>query len=209
MRTRTPLFLVAAAGIVLSGCLTGERPTLVNEPATVIEDPSVLAVVDRLDAAGGGRWTATYRIIPTSTTETTEAMVEVAGGSRRVTIGNVEFVSDGESSRTCDDGPNGCVDFIDNARISNLNITNEFWGDAFAARLRLDASRRVGFTDSSTVEIAGMPASCVSIPLPGTGIDDPSVQYCALDQGPLARYFGADVTIDLTSYRQGAADIEF
>ncbi len=208
MRTRTPLLLAGVACVALSGCITGERPTLVDEPATVIEDPSVLSVVDRLDAADSGRWTATYRIIPTLTGQTTEATVEVAGQARRITIGNVEYVTDGESSRTCEDGPDGCVGFIDNARISNLSVTTEFWGDAFAARLRLDASRRVGFTEGSDAEIAGMPAACVSIPLPGTGNVDPSVQYCALDQGPLARYYGADVSIEMTSYRQGAGDIE-
>ena len=99
------------------------------------------------------------------------------------------------------------LEFIDDAAVSDLNITNQFWGDAFAARLRLDASRRVGFTEGETAEIAGLPASCVRIPLPGTGETAPHVEYCALDRGPLARYFGADVSIELTSYTPDAADI--
>lgn len=207
MRTRTPLALVVAGGVLLTGCITGQRPTLVDEPASVVDDPAVLAVLDRLDTADDSTFTATYRIIPTSTTQTTEATVEVNGGDRRVTIGNVEYVTDGEHSRTCQDGAAGCVDFLDQARISDLQVTDEFWGDSFAARLRLDASRRVGFVEGDTGEFAGQPAACAIIPLPGPAEGAAEVKYCALDRGPLAQYIGADVSIELTSYIPNAGDI--
>lgn len=209
-RRSTILLTIVAAMLLLSGCITGERPTVISTPAAEIDDPAATSVLDRLERADRTTFTATYRIIPSSTGATTEATVEANDGDLRVTIGEVEFASDGEHSRTCrnsGDGATDCVDFLDDARISDLNITHEFWGDAFAARLRLDVNRRVGFTEAQVVDIAGRPAACVDVPLPSAGSEQASVRYCALDEGPLARYFGADVSIELTSYEPTAADL--
>lgn len=178
-----------------AGCATGERPTL--EPRPVVDDPAAAVVLDRLDRAGSAAFTATYDIIPSTTGETTTATVRQSDGKRRVTIGSVDFVTDGGVSETCATDTDGadCVDFIDDARVSDLNVTHRFWGDASAARLRIDASRRVGFSEGSTATIADRGAACADVPVLGG-----TVVYCALDAGVLARYFGADVSIELTSF---------
>lgn len=189
---------VAAASVLLTGCFTGQRPTLVERP--VIEDPASQAVIDRLATAASAEFTATYAITPTLTGEVTNATVAQSGTRRRVTIGDVDFLSDGTVTRTCENNDRGCVDFLDDARVSDLNITHRFWGDAFQTRLELDASRRIGFAEASDEMIAGAPAACVDIPVPSTSELSGTVQYCALDAGPLARYIGADVKIELVEF---------
>ncbi len=190
--------VVAAA--VLAGCFTGERPTLVAAPTDAVDDPAVAAVVERLDRAESTTFSATYDIIPSTTGETTEAVIVATDGRQRMRIGDIDYVIDGGVSRTCDLVVGECVDLLDDARISDLNITHEFWGDAFAARLRLDGSRRVGFSAGRVETIAGQTAACVDVPVPGVQAVSAAVTYCALDAGVLARYFGADVSIELTSF---------
>ena len=203
---RPALFGLAAVG-ALTGCITGERPTLIDRPA--IDDPAAQAVIDRLGTASSGEFTATYEITPTRTGTATTAQVVQAGTRRRVTVGEIDYLSDGTVNRTCENNDRGCVDFIDDARISDLNITHRFWGDAFRARLELDASRRVGFSEASDATIAGAPAACVDIPVPSSAELSGVVQYCALDAGPLARYVGADVRIELVEFVASASPTDF
>lgn len=202
---RSVLFGLASVG-ALTGCITGERPTLIDRP--VIAEPAAQAVVDRLGTASSGEFTATYEITPTLTGTTTTARVIQAGTRRRITVGEIDYLSDGTVNRTCENNDRGCVDFIDDARISDLNITHLFWGDAFRARLELDASRRIGFSEASNVTIAGAPAACVDIPVPSSSELSGIVQYCALDAGPLARYVGADVRIELVEFVASASPID-
>jgi hypothetical protein len=195
-RTSLPRFagfaVTALLVIALTGCATGERPDL--EPAQVVDDPAAAVVLQRLERAGSVPFTATYDITPSTTGATTTAIVRQLDGKRRITIGDIDYQIDGGSSRTCK--PSGeCVDFIDDARVSDLNITHRFWADAIAARLTIDAARRVGFSTGRTDTIAGRPAVCADVPVLGG-----TVVYCALDAGVLARYINADVSIELTSF---------
>lgn len=201
------LTLVVATATVATGCLTGERPTLVERPT--VDDPAVQAVLDRLGTAASAEFTARYQITSTRAGEPTDASVVQSGTRRRVTVGDVDFLSDGTVARTCENNDRGCVDFLDDARISDLNITHRFWGDAFEARLELDASRRIGFSQASEAMIADAPAACVDIPVPSSSELSGTVQYCALDAGPLARYIGADVTIELTEFSPATSPESF
>jgi hypothetical protein len=187
-----------AALTVLTGCITGERPTLIERP--VVDDPAAQGVLDRLGTSSTAEFTATYEITPTLTGQPTTATVVQSGTRRRVSIGDVDFISDGTVARTCENNDRGCVDFLDDARVSDLNVTHRFWGDAFQTRLELDASRRIGFSEASDETIADHPAACVDIPIPSTSQLSGTVQYCALDAGPLARYIGADVAIELVEF---------
>jgi len=185
--------------VLAAGCFTGERPGLESTP--VIDDAAAAVVIERLERIGSRTFTATYDIIPSTTGETTIATVRQDDGLRRITIGDVEYVTDGSATETCLLPDGGCAEGIDDARVSNLNITHQFWSDAFATRLAIDASRRVGFSEGRTDTIAGRSAVCADIPLMGG-----EAVYCALDDGVLARYFGGDVSIELTSF-ENAADL--
>ena len=178
---------------LLAGCVTCERPTL--EPVPQTDDPAAATVIQRLDRADRITFTATYEITPIGAAEPTVATVRQSGDRRRVTIGSVDFVTDGVDSTTCLLDTGECFGFLDDARVSDLGITNRFWSEGFARRLTVDAARRVGFSTGTVDTIADRPAVCAEVPVLGG-----DKLYCALDEGVLARYFGADVQIELTEY---------
>lgn len=194
------LGVVGVATILLGACATGERPTL--QPVPEIDDAAANVVLTRLDRAESVPFTATFDIIPSTTGETTTATVsQSTDGRRRVTIGDIEYRITDSTSQTCRLSDGTCVDGIDDAMISDLNITHRFWGDSAAGRLTIDASRRVGFSEGSNESIADRSAACADVPVLGG-----TVVYCALDAGVLARYFGADVSIELTSFTSDVDD---
>lgn len=195
---RRLLILLAAAVLVLTACFTGERPTLA--PASSVDDEAAATVLSRLERADSLNFIATYDIIPSSTGTRIQSTVVQLDGRRRIKIGNVVFTTDGTVSRTCENNVDACSDFLDDARISDLNITHTFWGSAFRSRLELDAGRRIGPSAGSTTAIAGQSTVCVDIIVPSSSAPSGTVVYCALDAGVLARYFGADVSIELTSF---------
>lgn len=201
--------VVSAALVVLTGCITGERPSF--DESTAVDAPTGDAAVDavlepltRLDQAV---FTATYRITNNFGPVTREATVAQRGdGERSTTIGDVRFLIGDAVASTCvfgGDGPasTACSDGIDDAAISDLQVTHQFAGRSAASRLRTDARRRIGPTDGYEAVLAGQTARCVSIPVAGG-----SKVYCSLPEGPLASYQGPDLLIELTSFTPGAPD---
>lgn len=201
--SRTPI-AVAAMLVALVGCDPGDEPSL-GEPVTEVDDAAADVVYDLLSDAGDTAFTATYAVTPSLTGETTVVTVRHdPATTTEVETRGIVFVGAGEEGSTCADAV--CRDGADDAVISDLSITHRFWAPAFAIRLRLDTGRRIGFTEATTTEIAGRPAECVAIPQAGTVEIDAVVTYCALDAGPLARYAGADVAIEMTSFVPGAPE---
>ena len=88
-----------------------------------------------------------------------------------------------------------CEAIINNARTSDVAVFDRFYGADFAARLRTDATRRIGDVTGYAITQGGEQALCVDVPVNG-GIKS----YCALETGPLARYNGNDLFIELTAY---------
>jgi hypothetical protein len=197
-RPRLRLLALLAAVPALAGCALGERPTLVDSPAAT--PGAATSVVELLQAASSATFTATYDITPSLTGATSTATVLRSGVRERITIGDVDFFSDGTTSRTCVTGTAECVDGIDDARVSNLSITHAFWGQSAAQRAANESSRAVGPVSERNDTIAGRPATCLDVPLPGPDGQVGTMTICAVDAGPLARFFGADVSIELTSF---------
>ena len=101
------LFLVvlATAGLVTTGCVTGERPTLAEEPVSGVPvgDPSVDAVLSRFELVADETFTADYEITNNFGPVTREAtVVHDDEGRRSITIGDVRFLLERTSSTTCD-----------------------------------------------------------------------------------------------------------
>ena len=67
-----------------------------------------------------------------------------------------------------------------------------------------EATQRIATTATSAVTIAGLAATCVSVPLPAG-----SPIYCVLENGLLARMDNGDVNIELTSFSDGVDELAF
>jgi len=198
IRRALPLGL---ALLTLAGCAVGPRPTLVD--VAVVDDAAAANVLDRLSRSPQQAFTATYDITPAVTTNRTIATVRrFLDGTVETRIGSVVYTTYPlGTSTTCDPTGERCDDFINDARISDLSIPNLFWGPAFEQRLTTDVNRRIGTSEGSTATIADQSATCVTVRIPSAIDAVGSVIYCALDLGVLARYVGADVVIELTSFQ--------
>ena len=122
-------------------------------------------------------------------------MVQISGARRSITINQIRYIVDGESTATCNLSVGTCEAEINEARTSDVMLGTEFYAKSFATRLSVDAGRRIGDPVSSEIEVGGQPALCVDIPVTGG-----TKQYCAIESGLLARYDGNDFLIELTSF---------
>jgi hypothetical protein len=185
--------------IVLSGCFTGKRPSVSDDPfamGSMTGDSAIDQVLAQLDSDNVGPYTASYSVLTKFGEVTRRARVSVDHGRRSVTIGDVRFLTIDNTSQTCllaTQDP--CSTSIDPARVSDTQITPDFYASDAAKRLRRDATAIVGTPVSHAVGIADQQTTCADVPLPGgTSI------YCVLTGGPLARLDDAAVEILLTEF---------
>jgi hypothetical protein len=197
-RTTRIVTVGALVTIVTAGCMTGERPSFdEDQPAsTATGDAAIDAVLDRLDRVPLEQFTAQYSVLTRLGGLETQATVVQADNSRRsVTIGDVRFLDGTGTVATCNLTSGECEATLNNARVSDRQMTYDFYAASAAQRLRVDADRRIGDARGHDETIAGQPAVCADVPVSGG-----TKVYCALDTGALATYDGADLAIDLTSY---------
>lgn len=196
MRHRT---VVLGMAILLSGCFTGQRPSVTTEPfqpGSTSGDPSIDRVLSALDSTNEGPFTADYTVLTKFGNTTRPATVAVSAGRRSVTVGNVRFTTFSGSSQTCIlDKTDPCSATIDPARISDAQVTPDFYEIDAAKRLRRSAIARIGTPIAHVEQFAGQSATCVDVPVTGG-----TSTFCALPNGPLARLDDGAVTITLTQY---------
>jgi hypothetical protein len=191
--------MVALLGCwALAACATGPRPTLaegtsIDEP---IGDTATDLVLSKFAGLESTAFTASYTITNNFGPLVREAIVTHDGIDRRsITIGEVRYLLTTNGSTTCRLLSGDCAEGANDAAISDLQVTHQFYSRSAAARLRNDANRRVGPTDSYIAEIAGQEVTCVSVPVTGG-----SKVYCVTSTGVLATYQGPDVLVELTKY---------
>lgn len=200
--------IALAGGLLLTGCVTGERPSFVDDEAvagTPIGDASVDAVLSRLENPATQPFTADYTIVTKATGGTSNATVAVDVDRRSITIANIRFLIEGSRTGTCNTNSGRCTNSIDDGRVSDVQVTHQFYGESAARRLRTDAARKIGATAPSATAIVGLTATCVSVPLSADG----AATYCVLDNGLLARMDNGDVQIELTAFRDGVDERDF
>lgn len=185
--------------IVATACQTGERPSFVDDPfpkGAPTGDAAIDAVLAKLDSVADSPFTATYDITTKFGNVTRTASVSVAAGRRSVTVGNVRFLSTGQSTSTCifDESPL-CSAGLEVARISDTLLTPDFYAVDAAKRLRRDAQSTVVPTVTRTETVGDQAANCVDLAVTGG-----TVVYCVLDSGLLAKIDDADVAVTLTSW---------
>lgn len=201
------LLLMAGTGVLPAACSGGSRPEL-SEPDPVADagapvgEPGVDAVLTLLESPTDASFTATYALVLRLGNVSSSATVALDDAGRRsVTIGSVRFLSGGDQpEQTCRLGDGGgCEEGILEARTSDLGFSSGFATDVPARRLRIAWERRAGEPLPDATTIAGIDATCVSVPV-GTGVES----YCAIAPGILARWAAADVIVELESFRDGA-----
>jgi hypothetical protein len=200
--------LMAVAAFSLSGCFTGKRPSVVNDPfptGSTTGDPAIDQVLTELDLANPGPYTADYTVLTKFGNVTRPATVAVDRTRRSVTVGTVRFLTLDDVRHTCLlDKADPCSTSLDPARISDTQITPDFYAADAAKRLRRDAVSRIAPPVSHVEIIAGQSTTCVDVPLTGgTSI------FCVLKGGPLARLDDAAVSINLTQFATAADESLF
>ena len=198
-RWRVP-FLFALATLPVAGCALGERPSLAESPTvegTKTGDAYIDAVLSRLDIINNAVFTAEYRTVALfGGQETTVRAVQTAADRHAVTIGNWRFITEGTSQQTCNIDTGECEEGIVNERVSDTLVFPEMIvGGDLAKRLRRDAPVKVGETTTFVQPMAGYNSTCVDVP-----VDGGTKEWCALDNGVIARYVAGDISIDLISY---------
>jgi hypothetical protein len=191
----------------LSACATGQRPSFdADQPALEPSgDPAIDAVLDRLDDVGLQQFTADYAILTRLGGLNSAATVVQADESRRsITVNDVRFLDGTGTAATCNLITDECEAVINDARVSDLQLSHDFYGSSMARRLRVDAGRRIDDAKGYEITQAGQQALCADVPVSGG-----TKVYCALDSGVLARYDGADLFIELTGISDVADETKF
>ena len=185
------------AALTLASCATGPRPSFdADEPAQqATGDPAIDAVLERLGRVGIEQFTADYTVLTRlGDKESTATVVQADNSRRSITINDVRFLDGSGTAATCNLTTAECEAVINDARVSDIQITHDFYGSSFARRLRVDAGRSLAPARGYTETIGGQPSTCADVPVSGG-----TKVYCALDSGPLARYDGNDVLIELVA----------
>lgn len=189
------VLIAAVAALTLAACATGPRPSFdADDPAEQSTgDPAIDAVLERLDRVALEQFTADYTILTRLGGKDSTATVVQADNSRRsITINDVRFLDGVGTATTCNLATAECEAVINDARVSDVQITHDFYGSSFARRLRVDAGRSLSPAVGYAETIGGASATCADVAVSGG-----TKVYCALDTGPLARYDGNDVVIEL------------
>ena len=203
MPVRRMAFVVATAfaSIGTTGCMVGERPSFEQAPTAagaLTGDPSIDSVLSLLDSVESAVFSASYQaLVVFNGVASSVTAAQASSTQRSMTIGDVRYVTDQNGTRTCSVAAGSCTPVLNAAAVSDTGVTPEFVFGDVARRLRRDANARIGPSVASTREVAGEQATCVDVPLSGG-----TKQYCALPNGVLARFVGADVTVDMTSYQR-------
>ena len=192
MRLST-FIIVLCSSITLSACALGPRPTLVEDLA--VGDANIVALLDTFALVDSAEFTASYRINVNYGNTAATATVTQGEQERSITIGGTRYLIETGRTRTCDLASSSCSHGLDDTKVSDLQITHQFWSRATEQRLRIDASRNIGPSESYLAEFADTQVNCVSVPVVGG-----TKVYCVTDEGVLAHYAGPDLLIELTDY---------
>jgi hypothetical protein len=207
-RIRHTVFSAAALFTLVvsaTGCFTGERATFGCSAGESTGRTEIDDVLNRLECVATSTFTAEYTVLTRlGDIDSTATVVQGSAGRRSITINDVRYVYDNGRTATCDLVTETCEAIINEARTSDVLLTSEFYGQAMASRLRVDAERRIGDPVASEVDVGGQRALCVAVPVNGG-----TKTYCALESGALARFDANDLLIELTGYSPTPDEVAF
>jgi hypothetical protein len=188
---------VVVLATLATACATGQRPSFDADQPTVepTGDAAVDAVLDRLDAVDGAQFTADYTVLTRlGGLQSTASVVQAADRRRSITINDIRFLDGAGNAATCNLSTAECEAVINDARVSDVQLTHDFYASSAARRLRVDEARKLTPATGYTATIADRPATCADVVVSGG-----TKTYCALDSGVLAKYDGNDLLIELVA----------
>ena len=144
MRLST-FIIVLCSSITLSSCALGPRPTLVED--LPVGDVNIVSLLDTFALVDSAEFTAVYRINVNYGNTTATAIVTQGEQERSITIGDTRYLIETGRTRTCDLESLSCSQGLDDTKVSDLQVTHQFWSRATEQRLRIDAQqplRRTG-----------------------------------------------------------------
>ncbi|HEX9260621.1 MAG TPA: hypothetical protein VF855_13865 [Acidimicrobiales bacterium] len=207
MPARRLLVVTALAVVTLTGCVTGERPTLGPMPdlggstGTPVGDAGVDKVLGLLEAAQRGSpttFTAVYGVTRKLGPLSVSGTVVRDGGNLSITLGDVRYLVGG-ASKTCTVSTGACEAGLLEQRTSDVTVGSGFFAASPARALRVAYARKTGPAVPSQQTVAGIAVDCVDI-LAGAGTE----RYCATPAGPLALWDTADKTVTLAKFETTA-----
>ena len=188
MRLFRSIAVAIVAPLLFSGCITGERPSFGSQA-----DPAVEAELSRLNTSIGP-FTANYSVLTRFGNFVTPVTVAIQKERERsITFGDVRFLQSLGGFRTCTLSTGQCSISADDATISNLSVTHEFYGAAPAARIRQDVTAMVGPAIASVEQYVDQSATCVQL-----SFTSGTKKYCVLENGMLAFQDTPDLQITIT-----------
>lgn len=198
---------LALSTLALAACATGPRPSFdADQPLMApTDDTAVDAVLDRLDAVDLAQFTADYTVLTRlGNLQSTATVVQADNSRRSITINDIRFLDGTSNAATCNLSTAECEAVINDARVSDVQLTHDFYASSAARRLRVDEGRKLAPATGYTIDIAGQTATCADVPVSGG-----TKRYCALDSGVLATYDGNDLLIELISISDVADESKF
>ena len=192
-------FGAAALTLLVTACAHGARPSFgvaTTTPATTSAtgDALVDQLLSRIDRVSSQTFTATYILTGKLGGQSANGTVAQLPPKTAITVRDTKYLA-GDEERTCIISTKRCEDGIAAQLIADVASSTGFYGPAAAAEIRTSMSRRNGTPTNDMREIAGQPATCITISV-GTGEE----VYCVLTSGVVALTDRADVRVELTSY---------
>ena len=195
----------AALTLLVSACAHGARPsfgiaTTTSVPSTTSATGDALAdqMLSRIDRVSSQTFTATYILTRKLGGQSADGTVTQLPPKTAITVRDTKFLA-GDQERTCTISTKRCEDGISAQLIADVASSTGFYGPAAAAEIRTSMGRRNGAPTSETRQIAGQPATCITISV-GTGEE----VYCVLTSGVVELTDRADVRVEMTSYMPAA-----
>ncbi len=201
------------AGVLLQGCFTGARPTLLSPTTSpTVEDQSVQAVIDVLVSETTLTFTVGYRVLTKfGNLSSDAAFAHHPDFGNSISIGDVRFIyaPDGTSS-TCSTTTGECKPGIDESRVSDRQLVSTIFQSSAIERILQDTRVAVGMGTSTTSSISDQPTTCTAIPVVDSNAATQKKTYCAFDNlGVLASLETADLSISAISVTLDAQADQF
>ncbi len=201
------------AGVLLQGCFTGARPTLLSPTTSpTVEDQSVQAVIDVLVSGTTLTFTVGYRVLTKfGNLSSDAAFAHHPDFGNSISIGDVRFIyaPDGTSS-TCSTTTGECKPGIDESRVSDRQLVSTIFQSSAIERILQDTRVAVGMGTSTTSSISDQPTTCTAIPVVDSNAATQKKTYCAFDNlGVLASLETADLSVSAISVTLDAQADQF